>query len=215
MKPRTFAWVAGILLCGALGAAAQEEEPLHRPKVHVPTIDDDAEATWRTLTWDDFRRSLSSWRQEAAGIASQVVIGRFKTQTMAQGSSVLAQLEWIEVFAVMSKLESGFKPGGRKDRLLSHEQVHFDIAEVCARLLRTEMGDVKGLGADETAAQRALEADLRQRHEHNRLQCAEIQTRYDDQTGHGTKRGAQKTWRNKVARWLDELEAGRDIDHTS
>ena len=93
-------------------------------RVVVPTIDDDAEATWKQLSWEDFRKDLDSWRREAAGIASQVVLARTRVHFGERDGQVLAKLEVAETYAIMSKLESGYKPGGRSDWTLAHEQGH-------------------------------------------------------------------------------------------
>jgi superfamily II DNA helicase RecQ len=192
-----------LFLLGVSGAAAE----LEPTRIVVPTFDNDAEATWKKLTWDDFRKDLDSWRREAAGIASQVVLARTRMQTEERDGKIVARLEVAETYAVMSKLESGFKPGGRSDWALAHEQGHFDVAEVCARRFRQQLPELEAEAASETDAVEALRAQIETIYGAAVENCNALQAQYDGETRHGLNKKSQREWWQKLTQWLEELPA--------
>jgi len=80
--------------------------------------------------------------------------------------------------------------------LLQHEQLHFDIAELHARLLRSK---VHQAGTIKESELRSFVKDVY--HEVIKT-CVQFQIKYDTETDHSRNREAQKKWNNKVKNLL-------------
>lgn len=172
------------------------------PATAASRIDHEAETTWRTLTWDDFRGSLRRG-QQAAGIATNIVI--------ELGASTVDEAEpgvWVarpvgqSVYAVMDKLRSGVGPGGKTDEILAHEQLHFDLAEVQARRLHAELLAIEARGASEQAARNRLVAAVNAAYSTHVQALARMQAEYDAESVHGTRRKQQRKWAKGVTAML-------------
>ncbi len=86
-----------------------------------------------------------------------------------------------------------------KQRLLIHEQKHFDISEIFARQAVRELQNLKL-----SANYRKEIADFVQ----TKFKAAEFYQRlYDEDTQHGEDFAAQDEWNEKIAEQLDALEA--------
>src|SRR5687767_10914424 len=99
-------------------------------------VDHEAETTYRKLTWDDFRGPVVNG-QQVAWVSAVVVLEpvRVEMKLKEGGGGAVARVRNPSVYALMNKLESGARPGGRDDRNLAHEQIHFDLTEYLARRL--------------------------------------------------------------------------------
>lgn len=185
-----------LALSASLGFAAEK-------------IDHEALATYKKVTWEDFRGPVVRG-QQAAWIASTIVVDPYDVAVSeeAQGSRS-ARMKHVDVYSLMDKLESSARTGARDPRNLDHEQIHFDIAEIHARRLHARLSelvvrssvsasaddDSVGLRVQlEQAVQLAWEEEMRAFNEH--------QARYDGDTVHGTKKGKQKKWAELVAEEL-------------
>lgn len=85
------------------------------------------------------------------------------------------------------------------DSLLVHEQLHFDIAELHARKIRTEFEKLKkqkiaNFNSYSAAYARVWEA------------CLQMQRLYDQETNHGIIVEENKRWEKKISKLLDEAE---------
>ena len=78
-------------------------------------------------------------------------------------------------------------------QLLEHEQLHFDIAELAARRLRTRFEDFKD-GCAEPGGVESIQAMVV---EIDR-ELQEEQSRYDRETNHGADARTQDRWRRRV-----------------
>lgn len=99
--------------------------------------------------------------------------------------------------------ESWAKPVTMKDRhrsavVLPHEQGHFDITEISARLLRQELGALRASCASLDTTFSTIVASALARSE-------ALQNRYDAETAHGTFAPAQTQWREWMTVTLDAL----------
>ena len=88
----------------------------------------------------------------------------------------------------------------KNEVILSHEQLHFNIAEVAARklyqeiqLLRDQPGDVPRQVSDLFAR---INSD-----------CDKMQQQYDEETAHGIKPEEQASWKKKVTEMLEQYPA--------
>lgn len=96
-------------------------------------------------------------------------------------------------------------PAALTPKLLRHEQLHFDIAEVYARRLRQKLADVHvpcaQLGATFDRLSQGLYAEWEQ-----------AEDRYDRETNHGLNAEPQRQWEELVQKQLTELAAFADKD---
>jgi hypothetical protein len=111
------------------------------------------------------------------------------------------------VYALMNKLQSGAQVGGRTERNLAHEQIHFDITEFLARRLLRELREmtVEGPSASETL-QRDLLLAIERRYNETLADLQRLQQQYDGETSNGRRTGAQKKWAEKAASMLASEE---------
>lgn len=165
-------------------------------------IDHEAECTYKTLSWSDFRGPVIRF-QGVAWIASVVVLDPLKIQTEQVGDGFVARPRNAVVYALMNKLESGAQPGGRNDRTLAHEQLHFDITEYHARLLIKELDATEVSGSEGgPALANQLHAKVAKIYERTMRDLFTMQGRYDGETVHGTKSRQQKKWVIRVTELL-------------
>jgi len=85
----------------------------------------------------------------------------------------------------------------KTDHVLSHEQGHFDIAEIFARKLNREMKSY-------TFNAGTYKTDLRTIYENVLRQKEEMQNAYDAETDHSINKEKQAEWLKKIAQFLNE-----------
>jgi len=115
----------------------------------------------------------------------------------------LGQETRFAVLATFSTTESWVRPDIPKDsiasrQILGHEQTHFDITEVFAREFRRALASTTGLCPGNLNGARQLFDSLNAA---SRI----LHTRYDDETGHGTRADSQAAWTARVRARLDSL----------
>ena len=149
----------------------------------------------RPLRWTDFRAAPPDTDQkEAAQTSSGFVYGLQCDDTYLE----------YGVLAVFQPDSSWVRPSVRSDSLqsfvLPHEQGHFDIAEIAARLFRRELRELRVpcSSVRSTVSRMVQAADLRER---------ALQQRYDNETVHGTRAKEQAQWLEHISRTLDSLSA--------
>ena len=88
----------------------------------------------------------------------------------------------------------------KNDYILSHEQAHFDIAEIHARLLHKALKNYK---FNAKTANKDI-GDIYQKYmqEHH-----DMQEKYDDETNYSRNESQQQEWIKKIASTLKELES--------
>ena len=87
------------------------------------------------------------------------------------------------------------------DRLLRHEQLHFDLAEVYARILRKKLSAFK----IPCRYEKSVQAQINVIADNNIRDLQVEQDRYDVETKHGLNEKAQTEWERKVK---DMLQLG-------
>ena len=93
--------------------------------------------------------------------------------------------------------DSWVRPDRRTARLLAHEQLHFDIAELYARRLHQQFDRATFTAQNYAARSRKV-------FEENWRAYQAYQRQYDAETDHGLKTEAQARWQITVARALAE-----------
>lgn len=144
----------------------------------------------RPLTWDDFK-SRPATDQLAALTSSSIdaKVGCVDYVFSAQVRAVFVPTEsWVRY------------PKQATANLLRHEQLHFDLTEVHARLLRQKLSTVK------------LDCEKLQPAFNNLTKVAFLawqreEGRYDQETNHGLNQPRQQAWEQQVQQRLQQLEA--------
>lgn len=152
------------------------------------------------LTWSDFR-GVPEATSAAAAVTTYALA--WETACTTDGFSFrvasvfLPEQSWVRA-SVLDRFQES-------QRTLAHEQAHFDISEIHARLTRQALSRLSTpcrLTERELAeiVQPIVEADQ------------VMQTRYDRETAHGLNVLQQEAWGGDIARRLRELEryAGGD-----
>lgn len=137
------------------------------------------------LEWGDFLAAPDPASKGAALTAYEI---QARTVCEAEGPAFHVTIRFLSN-------QSWVKPKQRTARILAHEQGHFDLAEVTARRLRAELGQLDLGCADGTAAFTKLVADFQGRDR-------DLQRSYDRQTMFGTGSGAQRHWEARIKSWL-------------
>jgi len=101
------------------------------------------------------------------------------------------------------KIESRFSKSRswglhQTDYILSHEQGHFDIAEIFARKLHQEMSAYR-------FNERTYQKDLKKIYGEITKEKEEIQNQYDRETNHSINKAKQAEWLKKISIMLNEL----------
>lgn len=91
----------------------------------------------------------------------------------------------------------------KTDYILSHEQGHFDIAEIFARKLNKEMSEYKFNRA-------TCQQDLDKIYKKILQEKERMQNDYDDETSHSIKTDKQAEWLKKISEKLSELKEYAD-----
>ena len=118
-------------------------------------------------------------------------------------------MKFVDVYALMDKLKSSARTGARDERNLRHEQLHFDISEIHARRLHARLSELvvrpeiaQPGGGDAARLRAQFEQEVQLAWDGETQAMNEHQSRYDGETGHGTKKSRQKRWAALVAEEL-------------
>lgn len=188
---------AGAALALLLAVAAHQALAAAR-------IDHEAQCTHKRLTWDDFRGPIVNG-QQMAWISATIMLEPVLIDVReGEGGGAIARPRNPIVYAVMNKLDSGAQRGGRTDRSLAHEQIHFDLTEYLARRLTRELRAVEVRGeAASQELQRRLLLEVERLYSSTMAELQRLQDQYDGETVHGTRLGAQKRWAQRAAKLLE------------
>jgi len=91
----------------------------------------------------------------------------------------------------------------KTDYILSHEQGHFDIAEIFARKLNKKMNEYQ-------FDRKTYQKDLKNIYQEIIDEKEEWQNSYDEETNHSIRRGKQAEWLKKIEQELDEYKGFAD-----
>jgi len=185
--------VIGIL--GGLGALAQVPE-------HVPWSAD------QPITWQLFLSAYpqdGSLQAEAAAIHMTIkwsvsyVIDYDRMKGMWYG---YVDKNMIKVTNTMEPLLSWADAQGKTASVLNHEQRHFDLNEVYARKLESALALPRVNGATTDAVRAALKKEINATAAAVLDMASQMQSRYDEETAHGTNAAMQASWAAKIDAWL-------------
>lgn len=177
---------ARILLPYVFPGAAAEGEAL-TPVVETIVVD---QVTWsvnRRLSWEDFRGKPDESNPHHALTAANLAVN---ANCKNQGFT-------YEVNCVFLPGESWTK-NKKSEQLLEHEQLHFDLTEVHARLLRRDLQRLNCANLKEKLNGTVSSAFSRWKAE---------QDRFDTTSKHGLNAKVEQVWAANVAKRLQALEA--------
>ena len=147
------------------------------------------EIVWKDgtqLVWEDFNHQHQN--EHYAALTASGISYSYTTKPAAYE---------IEIYAVFDRDESWVNTAKASDRLLVHEQLHFDITELWTRRLRKAVNDASFLN-DEV---------LNSLYEKHLRGLSRMQAYYDDETHHSLRRKTQRNWENRVEQELALLQA--------
>lgn len=161
----------------------------------------------RRLTWDYFKGQTPAERAGDAMLRYGLLPDRKYESTTCQDPNTkqwTATVTKYEPRNVMVPSESWVDPEHKTEKLLSHEQGHFDINEVYRRVLEREARKLVGRGATLEAACKDLQEQLNGLFARVWKKSEEQQDQYDKGTDHGTKEDKQEEWNTKIRDWLTD-----------
>ena len=156
------------------------------------------------LTWDLFRCAAPAdavHRNEAAAI-HMTIRWHAKYSVTSSGSNWTGHVTSVTVTNTMEPSLSWVVPGKGDDRVLRHEQGHFDLNEVYRRKLEIVLLCLQSQSASKQGAIDELDAALHRRADGILEQLQAAQARYDAESGHGNNPSGQARWEARIAAWL-------------
>lgn len=145
----------------------------------------------KNLSWSDFAGEPNSSSQYHASTQSGVQYG--SSWSGSGGEVTLA----FQVFAYFDPNRSWVKPWKGTDRLLEHEQLHFDISELHARKLKQALSTFNFTKRHEREVKVLFQENTDQRNA--------MQAQYDLETDHMVNREAQIKWEQYIHEELEKL----------
>lgn len=138
------------------------------------------------LNWADFQGAPLEGKSYSAMTCSDLDVKSFKVDNQTQykvTSSFMKKVSWTK---------------SKSEKLLAHEQVHFDITELHARLLRKALSDVD---------RKLSKQEFKSLVDPVFAQWAEMEKNYDRETRHGLNKDKQAEWEAMVDRRIKALDA--------
>jgi len=161
---------------------------LHPPE-HISKQEGIVWSQSRKLSWDDFQSEVDSQETLHAMTATNIDV-------KAHCYGNLIKYDVKSVFVT----EESWSKNKLSAKLLAHEQLHFDLTEIHARLLRKKLSENINLcskGGDELDKLTSKQfSDWKQE-----------QDQYDEETNHGLDEVKQKYWEALISLRLHQLKA--------
>jgi hypothetical protein len=143
----------------------------------------------RRLTWDDFKSPADDGEPLHAMTSTNIAI-----KAHCNGNVMR-----YDVKCVFVTKDSWTKNRDSK-RLLEHEQMHFDLTEIHARLLRQKLNQTAGIcGANRVKLDAVVEKYFND--------WKQEQDLYDQETNHGLLEEKQNYWAQKISSRLNQSSA--------
>jgi hypothetical protein len=142
------------------------------------------------LNWDDFHgKAVSSDPNKA-----------YTYYQTTMGSKFSGDQVELTVRVYFEKNKSWVKTDGKTEKLLRHEQLHFDIGELYTRKLRKKIKETK-------FTLKTLNPECSKLFKEVEQKGRDVQKQYDTETKHSTLEPEQSAWEKKIGKELKELEA--------
>lgn len=155
----------------------------------APTI------TWspeRKLSWQDFKGAAPVQQQQHVAAITACGIGYYTNSVSADQRPV------ITVYNTFYMQDSWVRQEAADERVLQHEQGHFDLCEIYTRKLRQEIANAHITGANMKSELARIYARVTNDYEAR-------QQAYEAETSHGTVAAAQQRWTMQIGQELGTL----------
>ena len=153
------------------------------------------------IQWEDFKGSVPTSTDKSALTTSGITY-----EASIRSNPERTELQ-LKVYSFFDKSKSWKKTEEISDYLLRHEQVHFNITELHARLLRKAF--------TEYDYPTDFDGDLLDRiFEENQSQLDSVQRAYDADTSHSRFEEGQKLWDQFIETSLTQFENYSDTELT-
>jgi hypothetical protein len=136
----------------------------------------------RLLAWDDFKGTPDPLSRSLAHTYWRVHY--WIDDTAMSGDTVACK---FRIHVTFDTARSWVKPGKGTDKLLKHEQGHFDIAKLCGRELKFRFAALQLYKYD-------YEQQVMRKFEEVFQKYVDIQQLYDDESDHGASAEGQQKW---------------------
>lgn len=133
----------------------------------------------RKLTWADYKGSPDPNSDAAASTTTYLAI-EYNIQTNSFGYKIQSRFSRTRSWGLH-----------KTDYILSHEQGHFDIAEIYARKLHKEMSEYQ-------FDKKSFRKDLKKIYDDVTEEKEEFQNQYDRETRHSINKTQQAEWLKKI-----------------
>ncbi|WP_345950341.1 DUF922 domain-containing protein [Mucilaginibacter sp. PAMB04274] len=158
-------------------------------RAQTPSCDSIVWRADKKLTWDDFK---------AVPNANDLAAARTRSNFVREWRVSKNELE-TKMICFFSPCLSWSK-NKASERLLRHEQGHFDITELYKRLYYKRIVEATYTPATLQAVVTIIYRNITQ-------ECGNFQDAYDRETNHSLKEDKQSEWEQKIAALLKDLEA--------
>jgi Bacterial protein of unknown function (DUF922) len=145
------------------------------------------------LTWSDTRKL--SWSDYKANPNPESDAAASTTTSLSIQYKISSNSFTYTIQSLFSKTKSWGRH--KSDYILSHEQGHFDIAEIFARKLHKKMSEY-------SFDRKSYQKDLNKIYQEVVDEKEEMQNEYDEETNHSINKEKQAEWLKKIAKKLEE-----------
>ncbi|PNQ73634.1 hypothetical protein C1T31_04660 [Hanstruepera neustonica] len=157
----------------------------------------ESEIAWSAdykLQWSNFKGAPNMNSDAAATTASGITFGYRMSETDGQITQFKA-----DVTAHFYPDKSWYKPEEVSNHILEHEQLHFDITELHARILRQHISKLQ--------VPNSVNKELENWHQHVLKDLGAMQNAYDAASDFSRNKEQQTHWKETVTKQLAELKA--------
>lgn len=142
------------------------------------------------LRWEDFQGNPNTDSPEDLVCATRTMLGlNFACKGKAFSSVVHCYFD----------RSRSWRRGFPEDKLLKHEQLHFDLSELFTRKLRQELRNITVVDSNIEAVVNGIEQRMNKA-------CIAQQQLYDTETNHARNQAEQKRWEELIGNELRGLE---------
>jgi hypothetical protein len=145
----------------------------------------------RRLSWSDYKAKPNP-NSDAAATTTTVLAVDYNFNNNQFGFTIKSQFSKTRSWGVH-----------KTDYILSHEQGHFDIAEVFARKLHKNLSEYR-------FNKKTYQKDLKKIYSDITEEKEEVQNNYDKETSHSINKEKQAEWLKKISAMLEEYSAWAD-----
>jgi hypothetical protein len=160
-----------------------------------PALSQEKRWSAEKLTWQDYKKRINP-----SGIHHAFTYSGITFEMSSENDTVI-----IRVYSYFDPNQSWAHPDHRVPALLRHEQLHFDITELFARLMRKEMSAYMSKPVSEFVP---AKMDVEVKAIFTRLYNEHMlmQQKYDVETQHGIMSDEQSMWENDISTRLQALK---------